>query len=327
MTQTTDPALVVSNLTKRFGNVTAVDALSFEVAPNRVTGFLGPNGAGKTTTLRCILGLVNPTAGDARIDGKPYTDLPNPTAVVGAALEATGFHPGRNARDTLRIRSTVLYGSGNNKRITELLDYVGLGDAINRNVGGFSLGMRQRLNLAMALIGEPRMLILDEPGNGLDPAGIAWLRSFMRGFATDGRSVLVSSHLLSEVKQSVDDVVILDQGRLVAADSLVTLLGQSGGSTVIVLGPDLSSLSAAIAADFPSATCQSDPSAPNGAGPATSDDQLLITGVSAADIGRLAHTQGVELHGLTEQDPAEDLERLFLRLTGGAAATPNEVRS
>ncbi|MCH9816175.1 MAG: ATP-binding cassette domain-containing protein [Actinomycetia bacterium] len=320
MTQTAQTPLVVSNLTKRFGNITAVESLSFEVAPNRVTGFLGPNGAGKTTTLRCILGLVNPSAGDARIDGKSYSELPNPTAVVGAALEATGFHPGRNARDTLRIRSTVLYGSRDDKRITELLNYVGLGDAITRKVGGYSLGMRQRLNLAMALIGEPRMLILDEPGNGLDPAGIAWLRSFMRGFATDGRSVLVSSHLLSEVKQSVDDVVILDRGRLVAADSLAALLDHSGGGTVSVLGPELDRLQVVIAEQHPAATCQVEANTPSTQGGASANARLVVTGLSAADVGHLAYTNNVELHGLTAQDPAEDLERLFLRLTGNGSA-------
>jgi ABC-2 type transport system ATP-binding protein len=204
----------VHGLVKRFGPVTAVDDLSFAVRPGTITGFLGPNGAGKTTTLRMLLGLVAPDAGTATINGQPYAALPEPLHQVGAVLEASSFHPGRTARAHLRIQA--LAADVDASRIEDVLDLVGLADAAGRRIGGFSLGMRQRLGLATALLADPEVLILDEPANGLDPEGIRWLRGLLRGFAAEGGTVLVSSHMLAEVAQTIDSVVIINHGRLVA---------------------------------------------------------------------------------------------------------------
>jgi ABC-2 type transport system ATP-binding protein len=215
----------IRELTKHFGPVRAVQDLTFEVPAGRITGFLGPNGAGKTTTLRMTLGLVRPTAGVALIDGTPYADLPNPRRVVGAVLEATGFHPGRRGRDHLRVLAQQAGVA--DTRVDEVLELVELTAAADRRVGGYSLGMRQRLGLASALLGDPTVLILDEPANGLDPAGIAWLRKLLRELAAHGRAILVSSHVLSEVSQTVDQVVILHEGRLRYAGDLDGLGGDS----------------------------------------------------------------------------------------------------
>ncbi len=211
----------VVGLTKRFGPVHAVTDLSFTVVPGRVTGFLGPNGAGKTTTLRMLLGLATPDAGTATIGGHPYAQRAHPMRSVGAALEASSFHPGRTARDHLRVYAPQV-GVGD-ARCDEVLATVGLTEAADRRTGGFSMGMRQRLALATTLLGDPQVLLLDEPANGLDPEGIAWLRQFLRYLAAQGRTVLVSSHVLSEVEQTVDDVVIIARGRLVHASSLAQL--------------------------------------------------------------------------------------------------------
>ena len=208
----------VRGLTKRFGQVLAFDQLSFEVESGSVVGFLGRNGAGKTTTLRMLLGLVRADAGTATINGRAYRDLPEPLHQVGAVLEASSFHPGRTARNHLRVQAMA--AQVDPSRIDDALDLVGLRDAADRRVGGFSLGMRQRLGLATALLPEPGLLILDEPANGLDPDGVHWLRDLLRGLAADGATVLVSSHILAEVAQTVDSVVILDHGRLVAQSSL-----------------------------------------------------------------------------------------------------------
>jgi ABC-2 type transport system ATP-binding protein len=217
----------IRGLVKRFGQVTAVDGLSFDVQSGTVTGFLGPNGAGKTTTLRMLLGLVTPDAGAATINGHRYRELPEPTHQVGAVLEASSFHPGRTARAHLRIQS--LAADADPSRIEDVLDLVGLADAAARRVGGFSLGMRQRLGLATALLADPEVLILDEPANGLDPEGVRWLRDLLRGFAAEGGTVLVSSHLLAEVAQTVDAVVILDRGRLLAQGPVAELTAGGAG--------------------------------------------------------------------------------------------------
>ncbi|HEY4726480.1 MAG TPA: ATP-binding cassette domain-containing protein, partial [Actinomycetota bacterium] len=205
-------AITIQGLTKRFGPVTAVDDLSFEVDQGTVVGFLGPNGAGKTTTLRTLLGLVTPTTGTARIDGRPYRELTDPIRHVGAVLEASSFHPGRSARNHLRVVATA--AGLPLDRADAVLEQVGLTGAARRRVGGFSLGMRQRLGLATALLGDPQVLILDEPANGLDPEGVHWLRGLLRQLADQGRTVLVSSHVLAEVAQTVDQVVIIARGRL-----------------------------------------------------------------------------------------------------------------
>jgi ABC-2 type transport system ATP-binding protein len=218
--------IAVRGLTKRYGAVTAVDALTFEVEPGVVTGFLGPNGAGKTTTLRMLLGLVAPTAGEALVDGRRYADLKDPRRAVGAVLETTGFHPGRTGRDHLRVLAQA--AGIPRSRVDQVLGQVGLADAAGRRVRGYSLGMRQRLGLAAALLGDPRVLILDEPGNGLDPAGMAELRELLRGLAADERTVLMSSHVLSEVAQTVDRVIIIAGGILRYAGPLTRLTSAHG---------------------------------------------------------------------------------------------------
>jgi ABC-2 type transport system ATP-binding protein len=215
----------VSGLTKHFGAVRAVQDLTFQVPAGRITGFLGPNGAGKTTTLRVALGLVRPTAGEARIAGQLYADLPRPRRVVGSVLEATGFHLGRRGRDHLRVLAQQ--AGVPHRRVDEVLELVDLTQAAGRRVGGYSLGMRQRLGLASAMLGDPQVLVLDEPANGLDPAGIAWLRDLLRGLAADGRAILISSHVLSEVAQTVDQVVIISEGELRFAGTLDDLGGDS----------------------------------------------------------------------------------------------------
>ncbi len=216
----------LDHLTKRFGDVLAVDDLSLTLAPGTVTGFLGPNGAGKSTTMRMLLGLVRPTAGAATIDGKPFAELDAPWRSVGALIDPAVFHPGRRARDELLVRATAAdlpRGAAD-----RALDQVGLADVGRRRVGGFSMGMRQRLALAVALLGDPQVLVLDEPANGLDPEGVVWLRRFVRAFGADGRTVLVSSHLLSEVAHTVDDVVVITRGRLVRHAPLADLTAQTG---------------------------------------------------------------------------------------------------
>jgi ABC-2 type transport system ATP-binding protein len=211
-------------LTKRYGAVLAVDGLTFSLDLGTITGFLGPNGAGKTTTLRLLLGLARPDAGEALVFGRRYAELEQPMRRVGAVLESNDFHPGRSGRDHLRV--LALAGELPRRRVDEVLELVELGAAATRRVGTYSLGMRQRLGLAAALLGDPELLVLDEPANGLDPAGVHWLRTFLRGFADRGGTVLVSSHLLAEVAQTVDRVVIIDRGRLVASVQLAELAGR-----------------------------------------------------------------------------------------------------
>jgi ABC-2 type transport system ATP-binding protein len=210
-------------LTKRYGPVTAVDGLSFSVERGEVTGFLGPNGAGKTTTLRMLLGLVRPDAGNAAVDGRAYAELPRPAHVAGAVFETPSFHPGRTARNQLRIQA--LAADADASRVEDVLDLVDLRYAADNRVGGFSLGMRQRLGLAAALLADPQVLILDEPANGLDPEGVRWLRGLLREMAADGAAVLVSSHFLAEVAQTADSVIIIDHGRLVAQAPIPELTG------------------------------------------------------------------------------------------------------
>jgi ABC-2 type transport system ATP-binding protein len=206
--------IAVHGLTKRYGRVTAVDDLSFTLAPGRVTGFVGRNGAGKTTTLRMLLGLTRPTAGTATFDGRPYATLSDPLRRVGALIEPDGFHPGRSGRSALRVLARR--AGVPETRVDEVLDLVDLTGAAHRRIRGYSMGMRQRLGLAAALLGDPGVLLLDEPANGLDPDGVRWLRQLLRGLGGQGRSVLVSSHQLAELAQTVDDVLVIEAGRLVA---------------------------------------------------------------------------------------------------------------
>ena len=289
----------VTGLTKRFGAVVALDDLSFSVAPGVVTGFLGPNGAGKTTTLRCLLGLVRPTSGEALLGGRHYSELERPVQVAGAALEAASFHPGRSARDHLRV--LALAGGIPSRRVDEVLRTVGMEEYADRRVGGFSLGMRQRLALAQAVIGDPGVLLLDEPANGLDPAGIVWLRGFLRTLAAEGRTVLISSHQLAEVQQTVDDVVVLAHGRLVAAGRLRDL--EQAQASVVVRSPERDRLAGALASARPELRVEVE-----GA------DGLAVRGATTDEIGHLAHEQALELHELSDRQA--DLERVFLELTG-----------
>jgi ABC-2 type transport system ATP-binding protein len=218
-----DPVVTVRSLSKRFGELVAVDDVTFSLGAGTVTGYLGPNGAGKTTTLRLLLGLAEPTAGEALVFGRRYRELEQPICNVGAVLESNDFHPSRSGRD--HLRTLALAAGLRPSRVEEVLELVELSGAAKRRVRTFSLGMRQRLGLAAALLGDPELLILDEPANGLDPAGVRWLRTFLQGFAAQGRTVLVSSHLLAEVAQTVDRVLIIDHGRLLASGRLEELTG------------------------------------------------------------------------------------------------------
>ena len=308
---------MVDHLSKDFGTVRAVDDLSFTVQPGRVTGFLGPNGAGKTTTLRMLLGLVRPTSGAATIGGRRYADLPRPTRTVGAALEAASFHPGRTARDHLRVYAPQ--AGMPDARCDEVLELVGLTEAADRRAGEFSLGMRQRLGLATTLLGDPSVLMLDEPANGLDPEGIAWLRTLLRHLAAQGRTVLISSHVLSEVQQTVDDVVIIARGQLVHASSL-TDLARLAGRTVRVASPDAAGLARLVAEHRWSVASGGAWVDTAGRVDTAGLADVVLQDVDAATVGAAAFRAGVELHALAMSDVG--LEDVFLRLTGEPAAGP-----
>jgi ABC-2 type transport system ATP-binding protein len=293
-----DVAVVrTESLTKHFGGVVAVDDLSFSLASGTITGFLGPNGAGKTTTLRMLLGLAAPTSGRALVFDHLYADLPQAPLRVGAVLEATDFHPGRSGRDHLRTlsRSASLPDS----RVGEVLTLVELRGAAGRRVKGYSLGMRQRLGLAAALLGDPELLILDEPANGLDPEGVRWLRDFLRTFAATGRTVLISSHVLAEIAQTVDQVLIINHGKLVTESSLEQLTARVEGS-IRVRSPEISKLQAALARE----QIETSPS---------SDHTLLAHGTTSDRVGAIAFTAGVPIYELVSE--ASSLEDIFLELT------------
>jgi ABC-2 type transport system ATP-binding protein len=293
----TGAVIEIHALTKRFGGTTAVDDLSFRVEPGVVTGFLGPNGAGKTTTLRALVGLVTPTSGRATFDGTRYAELAQPLRTVGTALEASSFHPGRTGRDHLRVVGAA--AGIPTARVDEVLAWVGLADAAGRRVGGYSLGMRQRLGLAFALLGDPGALVLDEPINGLDPEGIRWIRGFLRNLAAEGRTVLVSSHLLSEVQQTVDRVVIISKGRLAYEGTLDGL--EAGATTrVHVDAADRDALARAL-------------TEAGGQVEATSDG-LHVAGLDADAVGAHALSAGVPLRLLVPE--REGLENVFLELVG-----------
>jgi ABC-2 type transport system ATP-binding protein len=295
------PVIEIRGLTKRFGPVLAVDQLSFQVQAGTVTGFLGPNGAGKTTTLRMLLGLVQPTEGSATINGRPYRQLPDPSHHVGAVLEAAAVHPGRTARNHLRVRATA--GRIDPARVDAVLELVELTDAADRRVGGFSLGMRQRLGLAAALLGDPEVLILDEPANGLDPEGVRWLRAFLRGLGRQGRTVLVSSHLLAEVAQTVDSVVVLDHGRLVTQSSLAELMA-GAGQVVRVRSPRVEDLHAALVADGARSRV-------------VAADRLEVTGCPPERVAVVAAERSIPIvESVTE---AATLEEVFFGLTADTA--------
>jgi len=290
------------SLTKRFGEVSAVTDLSFALEAGTITGFLGPNGAGKTTTLRMILGLTAPSSGQALVFDRPYAELPHAALRIGAVLEATDFHPGRSGRDHLRMLGKA--AGIPDSRADEVLRLVDLGEAARRRVKGYSLGMRQRLGLAAALLGDPELLILDEPANGLDPEGVRWLRDFLRSLAAEGRTVLISSHVLAEVAQTADRVLIISRGRLVLSSPLADLTARAGGA-VRVRSADPQRLTTALRDEALQVT-------------AGTDHALLVHGASSERIGEIAFAAGVPVHELVNDSGL--LEDTFLELTAEATA-------
>ncbi|WP_436492943.1 ABC transporter ATP-binding protein [Actinokineospora sp. HUAS TT18] len=285
-------------LTKRYGKTLAVDNLSFSVPAGRVTGFLGPNGAGKSTTMRMILGLDAPTGGSALIDGKHYRDLHNPLRTVGALLDAKWVHPNRSARAHLQWMAKSNKISP--KRVDEVLEIVGLTSVANKRAGGFSLGMSQRLGIAAALLGDPQVLLFDEPVNGLDPEGILWIRRFMHRLAEEGRTVFVSSHLLSEMALTAQELVVIGRGKLIAQTSTEDFVAQATENTVRVRSPHLAALRTALGR--------------TGVALRDEGDSLIVSGMDSADIGELAASNGVVLHELSPQRGS--LEEAFIQLTG-----------
>jgi ABC-2 type transport system ATP-binding protein len=287
----------VSELTKRFGDLVAVDHVSFTIEQGGIVGFLGPNGAGKTTTLRMLLGLTRPSEGTATIEGRPYTQLPSPPHAVGAALDSSGGHPGRTAHDHLRIHA--LASGAPASRVAEMLELVELTGAAERRIGEFSLGMRQRLGLATALLCDPEVLILDEPGNGLDPEGLRWLRGLLRGFASEGRTVLISSHVLAEVAQTADSVLIMNRGRLVAHAALDELIA-AAGQRIEVRSPRAEELAEALVHQGASVR-------------RLDSERLEIKGATGEQIGILAAERSIPIFETAPQ--FHDLEDVFLKLT------------
>ena len=291
--------IAVEGLTKRYGKTLAVDDLSFQVEPGAVTGFLGPNGAGKTTTLKAILSLVRPTSGTTRVFGKPYRELDDPARRVGAVLETSRYHPGRSGRSHLRVLATQ--AGIPRARIEEVLELVAMKEAARRRVGGYSMGMRQRLGLAAALLGEPELLVLDEPANGLDPAGIRWLRDLLRALSSQDRTILVSSHVLAEVEQIADEVVIIHRGRFVAQSTTKELAARATGG-VRVRSPDTQRLREVLTRE--------------GMRVAEADDGALAVSEGTPErVGELAAANNVVLHELAAERAT--LEEAFLELTAG----------
>jgi ABC-2 type transport system ATP-binding protein len=292
------PGLIEArDLTKRFGDKVAVDHLSFDVEPGRVTGFLGPNGAGKSTTMRLITGLDRPDGGSATIGGVPYNELTKPLTRVGALLEARSLHPGRSARNHLLFLAQTQGVPAS--RADEVLDLVGLREVANKRAGGFSLGMTQRLGIAAAMLGDPPVLMLDEPVNGLDPEGIRWVRTFMRQLASEGRTIFVSSHLMNEMAVTADHLVVIGRGTLIANCSTEEFIQQSSERSVFVRAPDSARLRELITAEGGAVT--------------DADGGLVVTGLPAPRIGELAASASVVLHELTPRLPS--LEEAFMEMT------------
>jgi ABC-2 type transport system ATP-binding protein len=295
------PPVDVRGLTKRFGSTVAVDDLTFAIRRGRITGFLGPNGAGKSTTLRALLGLVAPSSGETRVEGSRYPELSDPLGTVGAVLEAHSFHPGRSGRNHLRVLATA--AGLPVARVDEVLAEVELTAAARRRTGAYSLGMRQRLSVAGALLGRPGLLVLDEPANGLDPEGIRWLRDFLRSFAAGGGTVLISSHVLPEVAQIADEVVIIHRGRLVAQEPLAALTTRSAGGS-IVRSPEADRLRERLAGNGIEAT-------------AAGDGELRVA-APPERVGEAAAAAGIVLHELRAEGAS--LEEVFLELTAEGPA-------
>lgn len=305
----------VQGLTKRYGAVTAVDDLTFSVQPGHVTGFLGPNGAGKSTTMRMILGLDKPTAGTALIDGAPYSALANPTRKVGALLDAKGVHPNRSARATLlwQAQAAGLPAS----RVDEVLSLVGLSQAAGKRVGGFSLGMSQRLGIAAALLGDPEILILDEPVNGLDPEGIRWVRGLLKSFAAEGRTVLVSSHLLAEMAQTADHLIVIGKGKLVADTSVAEFIrGNSAVVTVVRVGGGVDKQKLLEVLNEYTETIDAD-----------GRPTIEVPNMTSDEVGAAAFAAGVQLAELSERRAS--LEDAYMQSTEGhtqyAASAPDSA--
>ncbi|MFE6303525.1 ABC transporter ATP-binding protein [Nocardiopsis changdeensis] len=294
--------LTVRELTKRYGDRTVVDGLTFTVEPGRVTGFLGPNGAGKSTTMRVLLGLAAPTSGEALVDGRPYRDLDRPALRVGALLSTGSAHPGRTARAHLRAKAV---GTGvPRSRVEEVLEQVGLSDAADRRVGGYSLGMRQRLGVADALLGDPGVLVFDEPVNGLDLDGVRWMRALVRRMADEGRTVFVSSHLMSEMEAVADHLVVIGRGRLIVDAPLTEVIGAWSRTHVEVRTPDPGTLRERLERRGPAVRVEDGPGL------------LRVFGAPAAEVGDLAYEAGVRVHGLLTREAS--LEQAYLELTGEA---------
>jgi len=290
----------VTDLTKHFDRRVAVDDLTFDVADGRVTGFVGPNGAGKSTTMRMMVGLTRPDRGDVRYDGVSYARLRHPARVVGAVLDARSMHPGRSARNHLAAVAALSGIAAD--RVDDVLHEVGLESAADERVGGFSLGMRQRLALAGALLGEPDVLLLDEPSNGLDPDGIRWLRTSLRGFADRGGTVFVSSHLIAELAMFADDLVVVGGGQLLAAEPLQTTLAR-GGSSIVVRSPQVGHLAALLAR--------------SGISVDVAGDRLSMRGATAALVSQLAFDHRIQLVEITET--SSSLEEILIDMTGASA--------
>jgi ABC-2 type transport system ATP-binding protein len=313
----------VRDLTKRYGDKVAVDHLSFTVEPGKVTGFLGPNGAGKSTTMRLVLGLDHPNSGTATINGRPYHELSRPLRTVGALLEAKSVHGGRSGRNHLLFLAQTQ--GLPRRRVDEVLGLVGLFEVANKRVGGFSLGMSQRLGIAAALLGDPQVLLLDEPVNGLDPEGVLWIRNLMKQLAAEGRTILVSSHLMNEMAVTADQLIVIGRGKLIVESSTEDVIARSTDTSVRVRSPQADRLATLIAAAGGTATADDKTAAPgqatsgaaiapvpangNGAG------LLTVTGLNAARIGEIAASAQIVLHELT---PLASLEEAFMELTSGS---------
>ncbi len=308
-------------LTKRYGATVAVDDLSFTVTPGKVTGFLGPNGAGKSTTMRMILGLDRPTAGTARIEGLAYRELKNPLRAVGALLDAKWVHPNRSARSHLRWMAAA--NDIPAKRVDEVLHLVGLSEVANKKAGGFSLGMSQRLGLAATLLGDPPVLLFDEPVNGLDPEGILWIRRFMQKLAAEGRTVLVSSHLLSEMAQTADHLVVIGRGRLIADTDTKDFITKSSESTVRVRSPQLDELRSLLTSNGMTVREDGGAGDPETAVVTDSAAALVVVGETSDAIGKLAGANSITLYELAPQQAS--LEEAFMRMTGGAVQYHGEA--
>lgn len=290
--------IVADNLTKRYGDKTAVDGVSFTVPPGRVTGFLGPNGAGKSTTMRMIVGLDRPTSGRVTVAGQDYRSLRSPLTEVGVLLDAKAIHTGRSARNHLRAMAAT-HGIGRD-RVDEVIELTGIASVAGKRAGGFSLGMGQRLGIAAALLGDPHTLILDEPVNGLDPEGVRWVRQFVRHLAAEGRTVLLSSHLMSEMSQTADHVIVLGRGRVLADAPLQDLVRTWTTTTLLVRSPRLDDLVAAL--KMPDATIS-----------AVEPGAIQITGITPQTVGDIAAAHGIPLHELTPR--VGSLEDAYLALT------------